>query len=71
MRKKVVSALVCALLGASAGAQTDDGSPQLPPDLQAVSPDDAPPGASWFPIQHWNDWPPLPLNWCAGRTDVN
>lgn len=51
-------------------AQTDNGLLQLPPDLQAVSADAVPQGASWFPIQHWNDYPPFPFNWCDGRTNV-
>jgi len=42
----------------------------LPTDLRVVLPEELPEDAVWLSLQHWQDWPPLPANWCADRTDV-
>jgi len=42
----------------------------LPGDLQFVAPASLPTHATWFSLQGWGKYPPSPVNWCAGRTDV-
>ena len=55
-----------ALVLANSNAQTYG----LPNDLQVVLETELPDDATDFSLQHWQDWPPSPANWCAGRTDV-
>jgi hypothetical protein len=45
--------------------------PPLPTDLQLISSNALPAhGGTWYSIQRWGKCPPLPLNWLAGRDDV-
>ncbi|MGA2866712.1 MAG: hypothetical protein ABSF95_19740 [Verrucomicrobiota bacterium] len=43
----------------------------MPNDLHVVLASELPAGATWYCLRHWQDLPPSPFNWCAGRTDVS
>ena len=43
----------------------------LPNDLQVVLEWELTNNATYYCLQHWQDHPPMPANWCAGRSDVS
>ncbi len=47
------------------------GDQPLPNDLQLVPSDSLPGrGTTWWSVSRWGKFPPSPVNWCAGRTNV-
>jgi len=70
MKTKLIGVVLGLAFGFGAVVQALASVQPLPDDLQFVSPDVLPKHASWFSIQRFGKYPPSPVNWCAGNTNV-
>jgi len=77
----ILASLLAAIIVTSApGCQAQaalvlgNANPQtygLPNDLHVVLASELPSSATWYCLRHWQELPPSPFDWCAGRTDVS
>ncbi len=69
-RWSVIIGSVSAVLGSVMLSFQSHGATPLPDDLQFVPTNSLPEQATWYSTQMWDNYPPSPFNWLAGRDDV-
>lgn len=67
----VTSAPRCQAQAALVLGNTNPKTYGLPKDLHVVLASELPSSATWYSLRHWQELPPSPFDWCAGRTDVS